>query len=95
MIVNKEISCAIAFLLGGSTSLLYLGLLWLCVKKFTEGAQKMPIAILGFFFRLALIGSFLYLMAKWLQMEGVLFYLLGFFIVKKIAQKKKLYGYHS
>jgi len=74
--------------------LAYLGLLWMSVKRFSRNAQSVFQTIFGFFIRLALIGISLLSIAKWFHFQGVLFYLLGFFIVKKIVQRKN-YGYHS
>jgi len=74
--------------------LAYLGLLWISVKKFTRNAQSIFQTVFGFIIRLALIYISLIFIAKWFQFQGVLFYTLGFFIVKKIVQRKN-YGYYS
>lgn len=85
----------VATLIGAITGVVYLGFLWLSVKKFTRGNQPIFLTVFQFFLRLALVSLSLFWMAKWLQIQGVLFYLLGYFIVKKIAQRKRIYGYHN
>jgi len=94
MIENSWIYGLIALTLGAITALAYQSLLWISVKKFTKGKQPIILVVLGFFFRLAMLGICLVFMAKWFQLLGVLSYLAGFFIVKKIAQRRKMYGYH-
>lgn len=80
---------------GGCMGFAYLGLLWLSVKKFTKGKQNIPMIILGYFLRLGLVGISLLLIAKWFQFPGVLLYLLGFFLVRRIAKRQRIYGYHN
>ena len=94
MIENNWIVFLALLLLGALMGLAYLGILWISVKKFSRNAQSVFQTVFGFFIRLALIGVSLFFIAKWFQLQGVLFYLLGFFIVKKIVQRK-IYGYHS
>ncbi len=94
MTENNWIAFLALLFLGALMGLAYLGLLWISVKKFTQNAQSIFQTVFGFFIRLALIGISLIYIAKWFQFQGVLIYLLGFFIVKKIVQRKN-YGYHS
>ena len=94
MIENNWIIFLALLFLGTFMGLAYLGLLWISVKRFSRNAQSVFQTVFGFFIRFALIGVSLIFIAKWFQFQGVLFYLLGFFIVKKIVQRKN-YGYHS
>ena len=94
MIENNWIIFLALLFLGTFMGLAYLGLLWISVKRFSRNAQSVFQTVFGFFIRLALICVSLIFIAKWFQFQGVLFYLLGFFIVKKIVQRKN-YGYHS
>jgi hypothetical protein len=93
MIENSWISYLALFFFGAMMGFSYLGLLWFSVKKFTCKKLSTFQTLLGFFLRLAVMGLTLFYIAQWFQFEGILFYLLGFFIVKKILQKK-IYGYY-
>lgn len=94
MIENNWIVFLALLFLGALTGLAYLGILWISVKKFSRNTQSIFQTVFGFILRLAFIGISLIFIAKWFQFQGVLLYLLGFFIVNKIVQRKN-YGYHS
>lgn len=94
MIENNWIAFLALFSLGALMGLVYLGLLWVSVKKFSRNAQSAFQTIFGFFTRLALIGVSLFIIAKWFQFQGVLFYILGFFTANKTVQRIN-YGYYS
>jgi hypothetical protein len=94
MIGSNWILSFISLCIGAISSVAYLGILWLSVKKMIRGKYSIVLAILGFFARLGLIGICLIFIAKWFHLIGILSYLFGFFIVKIIAQRKGVYGYH-
>lgn len=94
MIENNWIAFLALFLIGALMGLAYLGLLWISVKKFSRNAQSIFQTVFGFIIRLGLIGTSLIFITKWFHLQGVLFYLLGFFTVNKIVQRKN-YRYHS
>lgn len=92
MIENNWAFAFIPLAIGAITGLAYLGFLWISINKLIRGKRPIPLALLGFFLRLGTLGICLIFIAKWFQLVGILCYLSGFFIVKKIAQRK--YGYH-
>lgn len=94
MIENNWIVYATLFLLGMGSGLAYIRFLWISVKKIFGNPQSPFLPIFGFFIRLGSIGFTLFFIAQWFHFLGVLFYLAGFFITKKIGQKK-YYEYHS
>lgn len=96
---NNWLIFSALFLSGALMGIAYFWLLWISVKKFSEKSQSVVQSVIGFILRLAAVGISLFFVAKWFQIKGIAFYLLGFFLMKKMIQmkiqKKKNYGYHN
>lgn len=87
------------FFFGSFVSVIYFGLLWLFVKKFSQRALGILEGIFGLLLRLGLMGITLYFILKKFELVGLAIFLIGFVTVKQIIQfkikKQKTYENHN
>lgn len=82
-------------LAGALIGAFYMYLLSRTVKRIAKGKACMGRAVGAFYLRLSIVAVCLWLAAHFFEIEGVLFFLAGFLIVKSFIQRKvKKYGHN-
>lgn len=87
--MNKAVLYVILLFAGVVAGKIYFAFLWYQIQKMMQKKASIFWAVGGFIIRLLSVGLMFFLLSKQWQLEGILFFLGGFFL-SRLQSKKKM-----